>query len=263
MRARVAVSATRATVSTMSTTARNGLGVARRYIGVDPGLIGGVRRALGLQGLAHLPVDPVAGQQGGDRLLERPRVCGGHEIVRIGEAIRGRVGGRGVGHGDSVVGEHLFVQPALFGQAVVGVGAQTPGPLGAWRASRRRVQRFGERPQIRGVLDDVEGERLRCERPVLHPPQKRVLEDGVVNVLVGLPELPAERLGLGLNRREDPDRNDDQGCDKRRRLTDRAGPAEITRWSDRHRVHSVLRRRTRSDVGSPSMINLVACLSDV
>src|SRR6266849_3067270 len=49
-------------------------------VGADPAGVERIRRAGALEGLADLPVDPVAGQERGDRLVEGPAVCDREEV---------------------------------------------------------------------------------------------------------------------------------------------------------------------------------------
>src|SRR5262249_3640897 len=161
-------------------------------IGTDPALVEGVGRAGVLELLAHLPVDPVTGQECGHRLVKRGAVRDRQEIARVGE-VRRRQGGRGdVGGRQPEVAEESFVERALYLEGAGGVLVEHDDPVVLGRSRAGERQRPGELAQVERVLDRVELEALSWERAVGEPAQERMPQDRSVDRLDRLPQLARE-----------------------------------------------------------------------
>src|SRR5712692_1676520 len=106
-------------------------------VGADPSRVERVLRARALEGLADLPVDPVAGQERRHRLVKWRAVCRGEQIARVGLIGRGQGGGRHRFRREPPLGEEALVERPLHLESAGRVLVEHDDPLVPRRAGGR------------------------------------------------------------------------------------------------------------------------------
>jgi hypothetical protein len=157
-------------------------------VGFDPATVERVGRAGPLQLASHLPVDPVAGQQRGQPLVERPAQGHGRQVAGVRQVRRGHRRGRDVRRCEAELAEEAFVEAALDLYCHGGMPVEQKDPVFLGGASRQRRQAAGELAQVESVLDDVEPETLPRQAAVGETDQERMAERGLVDRRDRLPQ---------------------------------------------------------------------------
>jgi hypothetical protein len=129
---------------------------------------------------------------------------GGEQIAGVREVGRSRFGGRRVRGGDAEFGQQRAVQSLLDRHGVRRVPREHPRRAGIRRPARDGGESGGVPLEIEPVLDDEKRERLRRERAISEPGDKRVFQDGGVDIADALPEFIGERSGHGATLRRPP-----------------------------------------------------------
>ena len=186
----------RATSSAQSSAAWTMLPNSCGRVGADPPRVERVRRAASLERLAHLPVDPVARQEGGEGLVEGRPVGHREEIARVRDVGRRERGGGDALGGEAEFGEEALVQRPLHPESSRRVVVEHDDPLVAGGAGGGEGQGARELTQVERVLHRVELKARARQRAVGEPRHERVAEDGGVDGLDGGPEVSREAHAL-------------------------------------------------------------------